>query len=142
MVSSRARELGFSAGHVGVLFMTAGLGSLAAAGVRAAQRPLRHGADDAVRHPGTGIAWLVMGAATGSYWVASIMFGLGLFVLDLGAMIFFIHTLSLRQAMPPTGLLGRITATMICLTVSTAPVGGLLGDPAACEPARGARPRP
>src|SRR6185369_10082887 len=28
-----ARELGFSPGHVGVLFMTAGLGSLAAAGI-------------------------------------------------------------------------------------------------------------
>jgi hypothetical protein len=39
-----ARELGFSPGHVGLLFMVAGLGSLAAAGVTGvAQQALRHG---------------------------------------------------------------------------------------------------
>jgi hypothetical protein len=123
-----ARELGFSAGHLGGLFMVAGLGSLAAAGVCA---PLnaRFGMGPVMLCgiAGTGVAWLVMGASTGSPWVASIMFGLGLFVLDLGAMIFFINYLSLRQAVTPDRLLGRVTATMICLTVSTAPLGGLAG---------------
>jgi len=123
-----ARELGFSAGHVGVMFMVAGLGSLAAAGV---VTPLnaRFGMGPVMLCgiAGTGAAWLVMGAATVSPWVASIMFGLGLFVLDLGAMIFFINYLSLRQAVTPDRLLGRVTATMICLTVSTAPLGGLAG---------------
>jgi MFS family permease len=42
-------------------------------------------------------------------------------------MIFFINYLTLRQAVTPDRLLGRVTATMICLTVSTAPLGGLLG---------------
>jgi MFS family permease len=42
-------------------------------------------------------------------------------------MIFFINYLSLRQGLTPDHLLGRVTATMICLTVSTAPLGGLLG---------------
>lgn len=123
-----ARELGFSAGHVGVLFMTAGLGSLAAAGVVA---PLnaRFGMGPTMLAgiALTGVAWIVMGAAAGPFWVASILFGGGLFLLDLGAMVFFINYLSLRQAATPDRLLGRVTATMICLTVSTAPAGGLLG---------------
>lgn len=123
-----ARELGFSAGHVGVLFMTAGLGSLAAAGVVA---PLnaRFGMGPVMLCgiAGTGVAWLVMGAAMGPYWVASLVFGGGLFLLDLAAMIFFINYLTLRQSVAPDRLLGRITATMICLTVSTAPLGSLLG---------------
>ncbi|HXZ47735.1 MAG TPA: hypothetical protein VEG27_01880, partial [Usitatibacter sp.] len=76
---------------------------------------------------GTGIAWLVMAAAMGPAWVASILFGGGLFLLDLAAMTFFINYLSLRQAVTPDPLLGRVTATMIALTVSMAPVGGLVG---------------
>jgi MFS family permease len=122
------RELGFSAGHVGVLFMTAGLGSLAAAGVttrlnaRFGMGPTMLGGIG-----GTGVAWLVMGASTGPHWVASLLFGGGLFMLDVAAMIFFINYLSLRQAVTPDRLLGRVTATMICLTVATAPLGGLAG---------------
>jgi MFS family permease len=123
-----ARELGFSAGHVGVLFMTAGIGSLAAAGVTA---PLnaRFGMGPVMLCgiTGTGIAWIIMGASAGPFWIASLVFGGGLFLLDLGAMIFFINYLSVRQAVTPDRLLGRVTATMICLTVSTAPLGGLLG---------------
>jgi MFS family permease len=123
-----ARELGFSAGHVGVLFMTAGLGSLAAAGVTA-RLNARFGMGPTMLGgiAGTGIAWVVMGSAFGDYWVASILFGGGLFLLDLSAMIFFINYLSLRQAVTPDRLLGRVTATMICLTVATAPLGGLAG---------------
>ncbi len=123
-----ARELGFSAGHVGVLFMTAGLGSLAAAGVTA-KLNARYGMGPTMLGGimGTGVAWVVMGSAMGPYWIASLIFGGGLFVLDLGAMIFFINYLSLRQAVTPDRMLGRVTATMICLTVSTAPLGALAG---------------
>ena len=123
-----ARELGFSAGHVGVLFMVAGLGSLAAAGVTA-HLNARFGMGPTMLGgiAGTGIAWLVMGGAGGSFWVASAIFGAGMFALDLAAMIFFINYLSLRQAVTPDRLLGRVTATLICLTVSTAPLGGLAG---------------
>jgi MFS family permease len=123
-----ARELGFSAGHVGVLFMTAGLGSLAAAGVTAALNK-RYGMGPVMLGgiTATGVAWIIMGSAGGSYWVASLAFGGGLFLLDLGAMIFFINYLTLRQSVTPDRLLGRVTATMICLTVSTAPLGGLAG---------------
>jgi MFS family permease len=123
-----ARELGFSAGHVGLLFMTAGLGSLAAAGL-ATPLNKRYGMGPVmlVGLAATGVAYLVMAASTGPFWLASVIFGGGLFMLDLGAMIFFINYLSLRQAVTPDRLLGRVTATMICLTVATAPLGGLAG---------------
>ena len=42
-------------------------------------------------------------------------------------MTFFINYLTLRQTVTPDRLLGRVTATMICLTVATAPLGGLAG---------------
>jgi MFS family permease len=123
-----ARELGFSAGHVGVLFMTAGLGSLAAAALTS-RLNARFGMGPTMLGgmAGTGIAWIVMGTATGPYWLASLLFGGGLFLLDLSAMTFFINYLTLRQAVTPDRLLGRVTATMMCLTVSTAPLGGLVG---------------
>ena len=123
-----ARELGFSAGHVGALFMTAGLGSLGAAAATA-RLNARFGMGPTMLGGlgGTGIAYLVMGTAHGSYWIASLLFGGGLFLLDLTGMIFFINYLSLRQAVTPDRLLGRVTATMIALTVATAPLGGLAG---------------
>jgi MFS family permease len=123
-----ARELGFSAGHVGVLFVMAGVGSLTAAG---AVGPLNarfgFGPTMLVALGGTGIAWLVLGAASGGHLVASVTFGAGLFLLDFFAMTFFINYLTLRQTVTPDRLLGRVTATMICLTVATAPLGGLAG---------------
>ena len=123
-----AREVGFSAGHVGVLFMTAGLGSLAAASLVAPlNKRFGMGPTMLAGIAGTGVAWVIMGSAVGGFWVASIVFGGGLFLLDLSAMIFFINYLTLRQAVTPDRLLGRVTATMICLTVSTAPLGGLAG---------------
>ncbi len=123
-----ARELGFSAGHVGVLFMLAGVGSLTAAG---AVTPLNarfgFGPTMLAALGGTGVAWIVLGAASGGHVVASVVFGVGLFLLDFAAMTFFINYLTLRQTVTPDRLLGRVTATMICLTVATAPLGGLAG---------------
>jgi len=123
-----ARELGFSAGRVGVIFMMAGIGSFAAANVTT-RLNARFGMGPTMLAGifGTGVAWLVMGCAGGSHQVATAVFGAGLFLLDLSAMIFFINYLSLRQALTPDHLLGRVTATMIALTVSTAPLGGLAG---------------
>ena len=123
-----ARELGFSPGHVGALWMLAGLGTLAAAGaVAPLNRRFGFGPTMLLGLLGTGIAWLVVGAATGSPSVASVIFGLGLAALDFSGMVFFINYLTLRQAAAPDALRGRVIATMICLTVACAPLGGLAG---------------
>ena len=122
------RDLGFSSGRLGAVFMMTGIGSLAAAWAVA---PLnrRFGVGPAMLGGllATGIGWTVIGLATGSLLTASLVFGLGLFLLDLGAMVFFINYLVLRQSVTHDRLLGRVTATMICLTVSTAPLGGVAG---------------
>jgi len=123
-----ARELGFSAGHVGALWMVAGIGSLgAAAAIGRLNRRLGFGPTMLAGLLGTGVGWLLLAAASGGAFTASALFGFGLFVLDFSGMVFFINYLTLRQAVTPDALLGRVTATMICLTVATAPFGGLAG---------------
>jgi MFS family permease len=123
-----ARELGFSAGHVGALWMLAGAGSLAAAGaVDALNRRLGFGATMLAGMLGTGVGWVVVGGAAGGPAAASAIFGAGLALVDFSGMVFFINYLTLRQAATPDALLGRVTATMICLTVATAPLGALAG---------------
>jgi MFS family permease len=123
-----ARELGFSAGRVGALWMLAGLGSLAAAGaVEPLNRRLGFGPTMLLGLAGTGVAWVVIGGAAGGLTAASIVFGLGLAALDFSAMVFFINYLTLRQAAAPEAMRGRVIATMICLTVAAGPLGGLAG---------------
>jgi MFS family permease len=123
-----ARELGFSPGHVGALWMLAGLGTLGAAGaVEPLNRRFGFGPTMLGGIFGTGVAWLVIGAATGNEIAASVIFGFGLAALDFSAMVFFINYLTLRQAAAPESLRGRVIATMICVTVAAAPLGGLAG---------------
>ncbi len=122
------RELGFSPGHVGAVFMMAGVGSLAAAwAVKPLNRRFGVGPTMLAGMLGTGVAWTAIGLATGPWLAASLVFGLGLFLLDLSAMAFFINYLALRQGLTQDRLLGRVTGTMICLTTATAPLGGLAG---------------
>jgi MFS family permease len=123
-----ARELGFSAGHLGVLWMLAGVGTLAAAGaVGPLNRRLGFGPTMLLGMLGTGVGWVIVAAAAGGPTLASAVFGAGFALLDFSGMVFFINYLTLRQAVTPDALLGRVTATMICLTAATAPLGGLAG---------------
>src|SRR5207244_4432817 len=117
---------GFSAGRVGALWMLAGIGSLGAtAAIERLNQRLGFGPTMLAGMLGTGVGWLLLATASGGELAASALFGLGLFVLDFSGMVFFINYLTLRQAVTPDQLLGRVTATMICLTVATAPFGGL-----------------
>ena len=122
------RALSFSAGHVGLMFMAAGAGSFMAANVTE-RLNARYGMGPTMlwSMAGTGVAWLTVSAAMGPAWLASLLFAGGLFLLDLSGMVFFINYLSLRQACTPDHLLGRVTATMIALTVAMAPIGGVAG---------------
>lgn len=122
------RELNFSAGHVGVLWMAAGVGAFVAAAVTSRfNARFGMGRTMLVALTGTGAAWVLVACSTGPQLVASLLFGGGIFLLDLTAMIFFINYLTLRQAVTPDALLGRVVATMIGITISTAPLGGIAG---------------
>ena len=54
-----------------------------------------------------------------------------LFVFDFGIMLYWINYASLRQAVTPDALLGRMTATMRFFTVAAAPIGALAAGHAA-----------
>jgi MFS family permease len=60
-------------------------------------------------------------------WLAAFFLGLGLFTFGFGATMFSVNYLSLRQAVTPEHMLGRMTATMRGITVAAGPVGSLLG---------------
>jgi hypothetical protein len=60
-------------------------------------------------------------------WPAAILFGAALYVFDFSATLFGIHYMSLRQAITPDHLLGRMTATMRFLALVAAPFGALFG---------------
>src|SRR5258706_15359736 len=107
--------------------MLAGLGRLAAAGaVEPLNRRLGFGPTMLLGIMGTGVAWLIVGAASGGPIIATAIFGVGVAPLDFSGMVFFINYLTLRQAPAPDALPRRAIATMICLTVAAAPPGGPL----------------
>ncbi|MCE4557892.1 MFS transporter [Roseateles cellulosilyticus] len=73
-----------------------------------------------------GLAWLQLAFAPAGAWgVAS--FALMLFTWGAGAVLLFINFLSLRQAVTPAPLLGRMTSTMRWLILVPAAPGALLG---------------
>ena len=120
------RTLGLSEQDVGLSFVGLGVGTVAASvfGKRLSQ------------HIGPGPCMLLGIAITGVGWVAFSLapaaagfwfFAFMLVCFGLGAVMIFINFLSLRQAITPTPLLGRMTSTMRWLMLLPAGPGALLG---------------
>jgi MFS family permease len=74
-----------------------------------------------------GTGWLLIPLANGPPSVAAAMLAAGFFVVGLGGPIYNINQVSLRQALTPRRLLGRMNATMRFLVWGTMPIGSLLG---------------
>ena len=122
------QELKLSAGVIGVAWMSGGVGCIAAS--FATRRMNLHRGVGEVMLGGvflTGIAWGLIALAPAGTWLAALVLGAGLLAYDFGGTLFFINYLSLRQAVTPDHLLGRVISTMIFLTILTAPLGSLLG---------------
>ncbi len=121
------RDLSLSAGTIGALFMMAGIGFLiASASCQWLNRRYGVGYIMLAGLTMTGAAWLLVACVINNQW-AAVQLGGALFLMDLGAMLFFINYLSLRQAATPEHLRGRVTSTLIFIAVSLAPLGSLLG---------------
>ena len=73
-----------------------------------------------------GAGWAVLAAAPANAWGRA-MFALMLFLFGVGAVLIFINFLSLRQAVTPSPLLGRMTSTMRWLILLPAGPGALIG---------------
>lgn len=133
------RVLGLSAGAIGLAYMAGGLGCVIAAS--AAERVSRRfGVGPVIVHGLflTALGWQGFGLIAGSPAVATMALGACMLLFDFGAVIYAINYLSLRQALTPNHLLGRMTATMRFLTVAAAPLGSLAGG--ALATAIGLRP--
>lgn len=122
-----SRELGMSAQAIGLAYVGMGVGTIVASlyGRRVSERI----------GPGPTILWGM--AVSGAGWLAlafAPVNGFGVFVFALmlvcfsgGAVLLFVNFLSLRQAVTPTPLLGRMTSTMRWLILLGAGPGALIG---------------
>jgi MFS family permease len=121
-----ARDLALPAGQIGVILSVGGAGSVVGAlsarrfAARVGQGPViwlsaALGAPFALLMPLAQPGWRVwLGAA-------------GLLVTFAGAVVYNVAQVSLRQAVTPDRLLGRMNATMRFLVWGTLPLGGVLG---------------
>ena len=122
------RELGLSAGTIGLVYAFGGLGCVLASAL-AERLSARFGVGPVIVHglALTALAWQAFGLVSGPVWLATLALGCAMLVLDFGAVLYGINYLALRQAITPDRLLGRMTATMRFLTVAAAPLGSLVG---------------
>ena len=122
------RELGLSAGAIGLTYAFGGLGCVLASAF--AQRlSARFGIGPVIVHglALTALGWQAFGLISGPVWVATLLLGCAMLMFDFGAVLYGINYLALRQAITPDRLMGRMTATMRFLTVAAAPLGSLAG---------------
>jgi predicted MFS family arabinose efflux permease len=122
------RELGLSAGSIGVAYMFGGVGCIIAA-ANAERLSNRFGIGSVIVYGLllTAFGWQAFGLVSGPPWAATIALGIAMLVFDFGAVLYGINYLALRQAITPDRLLGRMTATMRFCTVAAAPLGSLMG---------------
>ncbi len=132
------REVGLSAGALGLAFMFGGAGCMIAAAL-AERLATRFGVGRAIVGGLmlTALGWQSYAWIRAGTW-ATAAFGAAFLLFDFGAVLFGIAYLSLRQAITPDRLLGRMTTSMRFLTVTPAPVGALAGG--ALATAFGLRP--
>jgi MFS family permease len=128
LVLFATRDLGLSAGAIGITYAAGGLGCVVASAF-AERLAARLGVGPAIVYGLvlTAIAWQAFGLVAGSPLVATVALGAAMLVFDFGGVLFGINYLALRQAITPDRLLGRMTATMRFLTVAAAPLGSFAG---------------
>ena len=124
------RVLGMTPGVMGTAQMLGGAGILAGS-ILVNPLSRRYGTGCAIL---VGLCVLALGLALmpaiptallGSAALTAVAYGLGVFVLDCGATLFFVPYIALRQRVTPDAVLGRMVATMRSLTVASAPLGAL-----------------
>lgn len=125
------RELGLSAAALGGAHMIGGAGALlAAVAARRATRRFGTGVPILFGVLCSAIAWSMLALMPRSDH-GFVLLGAALFVFDFGVTLYWINYSSLRQAVTPDGMLGRMTATMRFFTVAAAPLGALAAGHAA-----------
>jgi predicted MFS family arabinose efflux permease len=121
------RTLGISARSVGLCYVGLGAGTVFASLVGGAiSRRIGPGPCLALGFGICACSWLLLAAARiGPMGVA--MIASSLMLLGLGAVIIFVNFISLRQAVTPSPMLGRMTTTMRWVILVPAGPGALIG---------------
>ena len=121
------RTLGLSAQAVGMSYVALGAGTVLASvmGHRISGR-IGPGPSLVLGLATSGLGWLTLALLPTGY-VGAPAFAFMLFMFGVGAVLIFINFLSLRQAVTPTAMLGRMTSTMRWLILVPAGPGALIG---------------
>ena len=122
------REVGVNPALLGLIVAAGGPGALlgALAAVPLAKR-IGVGPTIVGSQVLTGIACLAAPLAGGPIWVAALVLAGGEFLLGIARTLFNITQLSLRQAITPDRLQGRVNATMRFMMWGVTPAGALAG---------------
>jgi MFS family permease len=121
------RTLGMNESQIGLGFVGLGLGTIVASslGHRISAR-IGPGPSLLLGVAVCGVGWLLLALAPAST-VGRSMFAAMLVCFGFGAVLIFINFLSLRQAVTPAPLLGRMTSTMRWLILLPAGPGAMIG---------------
>ena len=121
------RSLGLSAQEVGLSYVALGAGTVLASvfGHRISAK-VGPGPCLVLGIASSGLGWLLLGLMPANAWGVA-AFAFMLFMFGVGAVLIFINFLSLRQAVTPVPMLGRMTSTMRWLILIPAGPGALLG---------------
>jgi MFS family permease len=121
------RELKLSPQTVGLSYIALGAGTVLASvfGHRISRR-VGPGPCLVLGYGACGVGWLQLALAPAGQ-LGVISFGVMLFAFGVGAVLIFINFLSLRQAVTPAPMLGRMTSTMRWLILLPAGPGALIG---------------
>lgn len=121
------RQLGLSEQAVGLCYVGLGVGTIAASALgHRISRRFGPGPSLTAGMAICAVGWLLLSVAPANAWGVA-AFATMLVLFGFGAVLVFINFLSLRQAVTPEPLLGRMTSTMRWLTVLPAGPGALLG---------------
>lgn len=121
------RELGLNERQIGLCYIGLGVGTVFASAIgHRLSRALGTGPCLLLGFALCGIGWLQLAIAPASRWGVVSFVGM-LVCFGAGAVLIFINFLSLRQAVTPEPMLGRMTSTMRWLILLPAAPGALLG---------------
>jgi MFS family permease len=120
------RVLGFSGGKIGFVFAVSGLGAVVGSVIAPwLSRKVGVGLAIVLSIAICGLSPFLIAGATGSLAAAMIAIGFGLF--GLTSVAYNINQVSVRQALCPRRLQGRMNASVRFMVWGTLPLGGFLG---------------
>lgn len=122
------RELGLTAGVVGLVFSLGGVGFLIGSlTIMRVTNRLGLGRVMLLGMFATTAGWGAVALARGHGLEAVLALGTALICEGIGAGLFFLTYISMRQAITPEPLLGRVISTMRWVAIAGTPLGALLG---------------